>query len=174
SEMTVEFPGKESFDKVFHGERIVDSPQLAQVLVLRKGDVAGIANQTDDPPVAGIKTAMRLDDTRLRRPVEISLHANLGIEDQLVQIVVAHRSIRMPEVRNEESHPRISRLRIGSEQNIARAHRELSPRTVQPDRMLHTRHQIPNHSHPSVVHCISHIATNCLEPAFRDSTASRM
>ena len=93
--MTIEFAGQEALDKVFQGKRIAGSPQLAQVLVLRKGQVAGITNQIDSAPVAGIKTAVRRDDTRLRRAVEISLHANLRIEYQLVQIAEADLTIRM-------------------------------------------------------------------------------
>src|SRR4030088_2584646 len=63
-EMTIELPRNEALDKVFDGELIVDSRQLAQVAVLRKDHIPGIANHIDDPPVAGIETAICLYNAR--------------------------------------------------------------------------------------------------------------
>ena len=139
---------RKSLDKVFHGELILDSRQLAQVMVLRKEHIAGIANHIDDPPVARIETAICFYDAWLRRPVEISLHANIGIEDQPMQIAQAHLAVGMYEVRDEESHPRISRPRIRGQQNIIGVHGESPSREVEPERALHTRCQMANQCTP--------------------------
>src|SRR5258708_8596056 len=122
---------------------VFDQLTLTMMVILRKSNVSRVPNDVDDLLIARVEGIVGSDDARPRHPFEMALGHDFWRRNQAINGAPVRVLIRIEQVCDQETSPRVACFRIGDEKDVARKDGKFVARAVQPKDPLRSSNNTP-------------------------------